>query len=255
MAVNWAGKIAVVTGASAGIGAAVTLDLARAGLKVVGLARRKENIEELAKKNPGPGSIHAIACDVSSPKSIEAAFAEIKAKFGKVNILINNAGRMKSGSTLSEELASEELISTVNINVTGAVLCTREAYKLMKVHDEPGYIINVNSVAGHLSPTITGVAYGNVYGATKHALTHHTESVRLELASKQENRIRVTSLSPGLVKTEFQSAAGFGSNLFNVDQMPHLIAQDISDAVLYLLNLPANVNISELTIKPTGEQF
>lgn len=279
----WEGKVAVVTGASSGIGAQIVCDLAKAGLHVVGLARRKNRIEDLAEQSEGlSGKIYALQCDLTSVESIRKAFTWIKEQFGKVHILINNAGRGKNATMLESNVLHEDYLATINLNISGVVVCTREAYRLMESHNEPGYIINVNSVAGHATAKMETIV-SNIYAATKHAVTNLTDHLRLELAVAGNKRIRITvslflqhqlrarnkgtnclfnkilieiffqSLSPGVVKTEFMSTAGYEVN--NFVGFEHLEPKDISDAVRYILSLPAHVNVTEMTIRPTGEKF
>ncbi|XP_063696874.1 farnesol dehydrogenase-like [Culicoides brevitarsis] len=249
----WKDKIAVVTGASAGIGAQILTDLAKSGLIVIGLARRVEKIQEIAEANK-PAKIFARECDISEVASIEAAFKWITETFGKVHIIINNAAApTKPGETLSPALSHEEITRAINTNLTGLVICTREAYKLMMNHDENAYIINMNSVRGHVSP-IVQMNFTSVYSATKFAVTNHTETIRLDLGLAGNKRIRVTSLSPGLVRTErAEKIAGPYSDFY--EKTVHLMPKDVSDAVLYLLSTPPHVNVSELTIEPTGEVY
>lgn len=191
---KWVGKNAVVTGASAGIGADILVTLAKAGVNVVGLARRKDRVEALAAQNKAAkGKIQAVACDVSDPKSINTAFEWIEKNIGSVHIWVNNAGIWRSKKLTSDELRDDEVIDTINTNFTGLVLCSRKACKLIEKSGEPGYIININSIAGQLSASGTMAEFGtNVYAGTKHAVTNVTEVLRLELATKPNNTIRVS---------------------------------------------------------------
>lgn len=161
---KWKGKVAVVTGASAGIGAAITVGLAKSGLIVVGLARRAEKVEALKQKLGGAsGELHAFECNVASYESVCTAFEWIKETFGGINVLVNNAGvyKWENLSKLSEfkyissvfrnvdllqsgEGVRNDLMETLDINVVGLIDCTREAFKIMKEKDEFGYIININ---------------------------------------------------------------------------------------------------------------
>lgn len=188
----WKGKVAVVTGASAGIGAQVVVDLAKAGVIVIGLARRTDRVKALAADNPSiSGQIHAYECDVGSIDSIVKAFKWIEEKFKVIHIIINNAGRSINAETLDLGVSHEQMKTTIDVNLTGLVVCTREAFRLMEKHEELGYIININSVLGHVSyePRFAGA---NVYSASKFGVTSHTEAVRLNLAHKGNTRIRVT---------------------------------------------------------------
>lgn len=191
---KWVGKNAVVTGASSGIGAAITISLAKAGVNVIGLARRKDRVEALADQTKGAkGKVQALACDVSDPKSIDAAFEWIEKTIGTIHIWINNAGVWRSKNLTNDELKDEDIINTINTNFTGLVLCSRKAARLMEKNGEPGYVINVNSIAGQLSPSAGLVEFGvNVYSGTKHAVSNVTDVLRLELAIKPKNSIRVS---------------------------------------------------------------
>ncbi|XP_063709589.1 farnesol dehydrogenase-like [Culicoides brevitarsis] len=253
---QWKGKIAVVTGASAGIGADIVKDLAKAGIHVVGLARRKTKIEEIAKEmSHAPGKIYAMECDVSNIDSVAKAFNEIEKKFKYVHILVNNAGRTKYGKFFDEKLPVDEIKSTIDINLTGLAACTRAAHKLMKKHEDPCYIININSVVGHMTP-LPGFDMSNVYSATKHAVTNLTSTIRMELNGAGNRRIKVTSVSPGIVKTEFIEAAQIPSENWEAfKNEPALSGKDVSSTILYLLSTPAHLNVTELTVQPTGEKF
>lgn len=141
---RWNGKIAVVTGASAGIGAAIVKDLATHGIIVVGLARRVNHVEALKKQVPKfAANIHAYECDVSKEESILAAFQWIEKKFGGVNILVNNAG-MTRHTTLLQAGNTQDLTDIVNTNILGLLFCTRESYRLMTKLNDYGHIININ---------------------------------------------------------------------------------------------------------------
>lgn len=188
----WKGKIAVVTGASSGIGAQTLLDLAKSGLTVIGLARRVEKINAIAIANPDlSNQIHAHECDVSNIDSIIRAFKWIEDKFHVVHILINNAGRTVKGQTLDLGLSHDQLKATIDTNLTGLVICTREAFRLMEKHEDLCYIININSILGHISYKAE-FNETNIYSATKFGVTSHTEYVRLELVHKGNKRVRLT---------------------------------------------------------------
>lgn len=166
-------------------------DLAHRGVTVIGLARRTDKIDDLANKcKNAAGKIYSHECDVSKLESIKAAFQWIDTTFGAVHILINNAGSSKNGETLSPTLTDEAIMGTIDTNLTGLVMCTREAYKLMAKHDEYAFVVNVNSFLGHGTP-IPFFSFSNIYPATKCAVTNHTETVRLDMAAAGNRRIRV----------------------------------------------------------------
>lgn len=199
---KWVGKIAVVTGASAGIGAAIVSDLAKAGIHVIGLARRIEKIDELIKSlGLTNGKMYAYQCDVSDQESIKTAFKWIEEKFGKIHILVNNAGVVKNVVILDAgDEAGKKLNETINTNFTGLIHCTRAGFQLIKKSNDYGFIININSIAGQSVPFIDGMKF-NVYPATKHAVRAASEVLRQELISMKNNKIRI-SVSWRIFKTK-----------------------------------------------------
>ncbi|KAF2902136.1 hypothetical protein ILUMI_04044 [Ignelater luminosus] len=252
---RWVGKVAVITGASAGIGAAIAEQLVEAGLKVVGLARRKEKVDELSKTLEGKkGKLYAYQADITKEEDILKAFQWIKDNLGPVHILINNAG-IGRATNLSDGNTKfwKEILDT---NVLGLCIATREAVKDMKANNVAGHIIHINSTAGHEVPNLPGM---NVYSASKHAVTALTETLRQELNSIG-SKIKITSISPGYVKTEIVEATLKGSGLSEypglsqdqLAQLPGLEAKDIADAALYVLATPPHVQVHELIIKPLG---
>lgn len=180
---RWVGKVAVVTGASSGIGASIVVDLVKAGMTVVGLARRQERVDELREKVPSElkNKLHSYSCDVSNDESIVEAFTWIAAEFGVIHVLVNNAGIVKLMSLLDEG-NEESLKSILNTNLWGPVVVTKKAVEIMKREKVIGaHIININSVAGHKIPYTAGhKPQLNIYPSTKHGLTALTEVLRQE---------------------------------------------------------------------------
>ena len=190
MTEKWVGKVAVVTGTSAGIGAAVFKDFAKAGIITIGLARRAEKVEDLIKQL-GDVKAYAYKCDVSNPESVTETFKAIEEKFGVVHILVNNAGIGRSASVLDESAESfKKLNEVLDTNVRGLTHCSREAFRLMKKSNDYGMIININSVVGHQLP-FTGFSMG-LYGPSKYAVTALTETMRQEMIIQENNKIRVS---------------------------------------------------------------
>ncbi|XP_070502063.1 farnesol dehydrogenase-like [Chironomus tepperi] len=255
MTEKWAGKVAVITGTSAGIGAALFKDFANAGIITIGLARRAEKVEDLIKELGGDVKAYAYKCDVSSPESVTETFKAIEEKFGVVHILVNNAGVGRSTSIFDESPeAFRKMNEILDTNVRGLAHCSREAFRLMKKSDDYGMIININSVIGHQLP-FTGFSM-SMYGASKYAVTALTETMRQEMLIQENSKIRMSSVSPGYVNTEFVVAAGFVPDSTTVlEGFPYLVGDDVSKAVMYLLSTPYNVNVTELTIRPVGEKF
>lgn len=252
---KWNGKLAVVTGASGGIGEAVVKDLARNGVHVIGLARRSELVEEFARKlGNTPGKIYARKCDVSDFKSVQEAFKWIENKFGSINILVNNAAISTKGKLLDDsDDVTDKLNAVINTNFTGLVHCTRAAFRLMKKSDDYGMIVNINSVLGHFMPFPYGPM--NLYAPTKFALTALSEVIRQELIAQKNEKVRVTNLSPGAVATDIAVAGGYFKTKEQFQKLfAHLQPENISQTILFLLELPYTVNLSQITIKAVGEK-
>jgi NADP+-dependent farnesol dehydrogenase len=190
---QWKGKIAVVTGASAGIGAATALDLVNAGMIVVGLARRQDRIEELKKKLPThlKRHLHAMRCDVSVEADIVKVFADIEKIHGGIDVLINNAGILRAGDIMAPG-NTDILMQVMQTNLMAPIFCTREAVRSMKQRGGVGHIVHVNSVAGHKVPIFPATTPSfNIYAPTKYAVTAMTEVMRQELV-KNQSKIKVT---------------------------------------------------------------
>ncbi|OQV12730.1 Dehydrogenase/reductase SDR family member 11 [Hypsibius exemplaris] len=243
------GKVILITGASAGIGLAAAETLAKLGAKVVACAR---NIEKIQALNTTLGKdvepILAVKCDMTKEQDVLALFKEVADKHGKLDVLINNAGANSAAATLLEgDLVDWKAM--LDLNILGLTLSTREGVKLIESSgSKSGHIINLNSLAGHVVPK---APYGQFYSGTKHMVTALTEGLRKSVQSKN---IRVTSLSPGRVETEFLGRAlGKGQEAVAAEiykKVKVLEAQDIADAIVYILTAPAHVNIDELTITP-----
>jgi len=249
---RWNKKIAVVTGASAGIGAAIALELVKEGMTVIGLARRAERAEQLKEKIPkhSKGVFHARECDVRNEEDVKLTFDWIKKTFGGIDVLINNAGVTRSTNLIDID-NTQAIRETVETNIMGVFHCTREAIQSMRSRNVDGHIILINSIAGHHVPYFGPSSPSlNIYPATKHAITAMTEVIRQELQS-QGTKIKVTSISPGAVKTEIFTPEQLEFLKFS----PHLKSEDIAAAVLYVLGTPPHVQVHELTIKPVGETF
>lgn len=249
---RWTGKVAVVTGASRGIGATIALDLARAGLITIGLARNVEEIEKLRSDLPVQvqKNFHGLYCDVGKEEDIVAVFKEIVSRFGGVDVLVNNAGVAIWGVGLLNEDNSRTLIDTVNINILGLAFCTREAVRSITDRNTFGHIIHINSTSGHEKHVYSAehkFPLLNIYGPTKYAVTAFTEEQRQEMNIKGIKDIKVTSISPGVVKTPIYNDDDYLANT------PHLLTEDISQAVLYVLGTPPHVQVHELIIRPMGE--
>ncbi|KAJ3618280.1 hypothetical protein MTP99_006296 [Tenebrio molitor] len=247
---RWVGKVAVVTGASSGIGAAIAEDLVQRGLIVVGIARRVHLIEERSKKL-STTKLYALQADLSREEEIVKAFKWIGENLGPVHILVNSAGVFKGGLLSDDQ--TEIWKQQFDINVLGLCIATREAVKMMQTNDIQGHIIHINSISGHCVPNCPKT---NVYPAAKHAVTALTLTLQQEL-NQMQSKIKVTSISPGMVASEltvFNKSLTERRRKF-FESLPHLKAEDVADCVAYALSTPAHLQVHELTVKPMGELY
>ncbi|CAH1405128.1 unnamed protein product [Nezara viridula] len=251
---RWAGKVALVTGASSGIGASIVKDLAKQGVITVAVARRLDRIQELANEvKSEPGKVYPLKADLTNEQDIVNAFDWVEKTLKKpVHVLVNNAGVSVLRNTIDAKMDEWKKMFDTNVYAVG--ICIREQLKSMKNHNvNDGHIINICSIVGHRIIDFPGFY---VYTATKHAVKVITEGVRQELL-KEQSHTKVTSISPGYVATELFDQAGEYSAASEeaLNTLSHLQSSDISNAVIYALSLPQNVRIHELTIQATGEKF
>jgi 3-oxoacyl-[acyl-carrier protein] reductase len=199
-----AGKVAVVTGASKGIGAAIALHLAAEGAAVaVNYVTSKAGADRVVGEVTGQGGqAVAVQADVSKPADIRRLFAEAKKAFGRLDVLVNNAGIYEFAPL--EEVTPEHFHKQFDLNVLGLILATQEAVK--QFGPEGGSVINISSVAATAAPATT-----SVYSATKAAVDAVTKALAKELGPR---KIRVNSINPGMVETEGVHAAGIADSDF-----------------------------------------
>lgn len=164
---KWSGKLAIVTGASAGIGDAIVRDFVKYGIDVIALARRLERLEKLKEDlKDSKGKVIPMKCDISDKASVDATFDKIEKEFGAAHILVNNAGVAQFTGLLDEgDAVDDDIMCTINTNLVGLIRATRRAYKLMKKSDEHGIIINIGSIAGHYVHN-SGNFKSNIYAGT-----------------------------------------------------------------------------------------
>ena len=240
-------KVAVITGASSGIGEATARVLANEGAAVVLAARRKERLEDLKGEiEQGGGKALVVETDVTKREDTENLVQQAKDAFGSVDILVNNAGVMLL--SFAEKLKLDEWEKMVDVNVKGLMFMTAAALPTM-LEQEGGHIVNISSVAGRKV-----FNSGAVYCATKFAVTAFSEGLRLELAPSKN--IRVTSIEPGAVGTELTNHItddDVKENMQGLMNMTILESEDIAQSILYAVASPGRVNINEILILPTEQ--
>ncbi|KAL2718388.1 dehydrogenase/reductase SDR family member 11-like [Vespula squamosa] len=248
---RWSGKTALVTGASAGIGAKIAEELAKHGLKVVAIARRLNKLEELKTKveeKKLPGKIYPMKCDVSKEEEILNVFKWIKEKLGEVNVLINNAGIIVNEKIIDG--STENFRNIMDVNVIALAICTREAVRLMSKSKMQGHIININSVSGHDARSIKMPF--SLYPSSKYAITGMSESVRNEIMNDGLD-IKVTSISPGIVKTDMVKNFNLSQDVVN--KLLMLSDEEVAEGVIYALSRSPNVEVNELIIAPLHQSL
>jgi len=260
--VKWQGKVALVTGASSGIGWAVCETLGRAGLRVVAVARRRDRLEELQQHmlSPAVGAAPVdflpVVCDITKEPEV-AALPRIVAKRwpnAGIDVLVNNAGLARNNASLFDGATSSwlEMLST---NVLGNCMCTREVLQDMQKRSSWGHIINLVGLSGHRIPDAP--AGGTFFSATKFAVKALTEGLRQEARSRGLP-LRVSGISPGLVETEFFAVRAFGdtSQAQQVtSSMKCLQPSDVADAVLWCLSAPDHMEVNDIIIRPTQQMI
>jgi NADP-dependent 3-hydroxy acid dehydrogenase YdfG len=254
MAGQLEGTVALVTGASSGIGEATARVLAAQGAAVALVARRRDRIEELAARiDRESGRALAIEADLADRARAEAAVERTVAELGRLDILVNNAGVMLLGPI--PEAPLEEWERMVAINVMGLLYCSQAAlpHLLAAAGSEPRRVadlVNVSSVAGRKANAGSGV-----YNLTKFGVGAFSESLRMEMAKRH---VRVSLVEPGFVKTELNSH--IRTELQEWDRsryagIERLEAGDIADAIAYVVTRPRRVAVTEITVRPSEQEF
>lgn len=236
------GKVAVVTGATSGIGAALVRRLYQEGARVIGLGRRGDVLA--AETARAEGRFIPVCADLADPAGRARAIAEISERAPRIDLVVNNAGEAAYGSPL--ELGAAGWRGLFEINLHAAV---ELAIELAPQIVPGGHLINVSSVTARFAPNARFAAYA----ATKAALDRATDALRLEL---DPLGIHVTSIAPGLVQTPlYDKVAGFAETRGKISrQIPQwLAAGDVADAILWIVTRPAHVVIADLVIMPLGQ--
>ncbi|MEA2391990.1 MAG: hypothetical protein QOK31_2099 [Solirubrobacteraceae bacterium] len=241
------GRVALVTGASSGIGEASARALAGAGAKVALVARREDRLNALVEEL-GTDRALAIGADIADEGQARDAIGRAHSELGGLHVLVNNAGVMLLGPI--EGADTEQWRRMVDVNLLGLLYCTHAALPLMR-EQGGGHIVNVSSVAGR-----TASAGSAVYNLTKWGVVAFSEALRQEALHAG---IRVTAIEPGFVETELQGHNEHPAIVQGVEKMREQIgkvleAGDIAAAVLYAVSQPAHVSINEMLIRPSRQQ-
>jgi len=245
---NLDGKIALVTGASSGIGAATAMKLAAAGVKVGIAARRVERLEDLKSRiEAAGGEALVIEMDVVDPTSVEAGVQSLVDAYGAIDILVNNAGLMPLSDI--DQFKVDEWHRMVDVNVKG-LLNTTAAVLPQMIRQHSGHVFNLSSIAGR--KVFKGLS---VYCATKHAVAAFSDGLRMEIGAK--HNIRVTCIQPGAVATELYDQItdpGYRQQMDDLaSQMTFLQGGDIGDTIVFAAQAPAHVNVAELFVLPVEQ--
>ncbi|XP_065192501.1 dehydrogenase/reductase SDR family member 11-like [Sycon ciliatum] len=251
---RWRGKIALVTGASAGIGADVAARLVGHGMVVYGCARGVDRIEQAALKlKDAPGRLIAVQCDLLKDDEVLRMFERIQAEQGTLHLCVNNAGMARKSTILDG--SRDQWREVFEVNVLAVRQCTQEAVKLMKQGKvENGQIVTLNSMSGHRSTSNRELAS---YQMAKHAVTLMTELTRRELRDLG-GFIRIGQISPGMVETEFEARCSGDpqaakEKYASLETILH--AEDITDALIHMIGAPEHVEIHDVLMRPTTQKF
>lgn len=245
---RWQGKVALVTGATTGIGEAMAHALGALGMKVAVAGRRKERLDKVVAdlKAEGVAGL-AVPVDLRSEADILRMFADIHKAWGPLDVLINNAGLGYNGTI--EGGATADWKEVVDVNILAFSICIREALKDLVDKQDAG-IVNISSIAGHRVPP--GARGNTFYAASKHAVKAITDGLRFELVARK-SKIKMGMISPGMVKTEFHARSTRGEGKDAYSQYRVLDPQDVAQAAVFMLTTPRHVQIHDIVIR-TVEQ-
>lgn len=239
-------KVVIITGASSGLGEATALRLAKAGAKLMLAARREDRLQELVSKiEQTGGTAKYQITDVAEKEQVDALAEATKQAYGRVDVLVNNAGLMPLSPL--DALKVDEWEQMIDVNIKGVLYNIAAVLPIMR-EQKSGHIINISSVAGHkVFPS------GAVYCATKFAVRAISEGIRLEADSK----IRSTNISPGAVATELTDKITHEETAKNVSGLTDIAIDSdaIARAIAYAIEQPNDVDINEITVRPTKQDL
>jgi NADP-dependent 3-hydroxy acid dehydrogenase YdfG len=243
---RWRGRVALVTGASSGIGRAAATLLAREGMRVAVCGRRVERLEALAPEL-GSAELLTLGADLRDERQIIRMFERVRAEWGGVDVLINNAGLGHDAPLTSGSTADWR--EMLEVNVLALCVCTREAISDMRRRGDDGHVIHISSMAAHRVPPGSGV-----YAASKFAVRALTEALRQELR-QQKSKIRVSAISPGIVETEFaaQYLKSEEAARQNYARFKALEPADVASALRFVLESPNHMQVHDILIRPRDQ--
>ncbi|MEQ1884073.1 MAG: SDR family oxidoreductase [Bryobacteraceae bacterium] len=242
-------KIALVTGASSGIGRAVALGMQSAGYTVAICGRRESELQRTAEMSESGAPMLCIRCDVSQPDSVKTMFARIQETFGRIDVLFNNAGRSAPPIPM-EDLTFEQWNAVIGSNLTGAFLCAQEAIRMMKAQEpKGGRIINNGSIAAY-----TPRPFSAPYTASKHGILGLTKAISLD---GRAHNIACGQIDIGNAATPMTERMATGILQPNGTTVPEdrVDLRHVVDAVVYMANLPLEANVQYLTVLATKMPF
>ena len=241
-------KVAIITGASSGIGYTTAMTLSKAGAKVAIGARRIDRLEKLQNEiTQSGGKALSQKLDVAKKSECDSLVDATIKKWGSVDILVNNAGLMPL--SFVKNLKVDEWDQMIDVNIKGVLYCTAAVLPHMR-KKKSGHIVNISSVAGRIV-----FPSGSVYCATKHAVTAFSEGLRQELSSR--SNIRVTCIEPGVVATDLTNTItdeSLQSFIENSKKTESLRAQDIANTILFAVEAPNHMNVNEVLVRPTAQE-
>jgi NADP-dependent 3-hydroxy acid dehydrogenase YdfG len=241
-------QVALITGASSGIGEATAQALAAQGICVVVAARRADRLEGLVKRiRDVGGEAVTLVADVTDEEQVQAMVSRTQEQWGRLDILVNNAGLMLLGPIAGAN--TEDWRRMVQTNVLGLLYATHAVLPIMKAQGS-GHIVNISSLAGRIARAGSGV-----YNVTKWGVVAFSEALRQECV---QDHIRVTVIEPGMVETDLAShityPAARENALRRIRETTPLQSEDIANAILYAVTQPPHVNVNEILIRPTEQE-
>lgn len=234
------GQVAIITGASQGIGQAIALEMAKTGLHLVLCARNVSKLQFLAgqiQESHPNCNVLVLPCDVQDAQQVEQVVSETMKHFGRIDVLVNNAG-VAPRLGLLQEMSLDDINRTIDTNLKGAIYCMRAVLPAM-IQQHGGTIININSIAGK-----TAYPYWSIYDASKFGLHAITQAVAEE---QRHNNIKVVGIYPGAVATPIWEGLEPGHE---PDRNGMLDAETVAESVMYVLQQPRKAFVSDITLTP-----